>query len=246
MYAIQASNAEHVTSIEDLDVEAQSLALPPKALLRSHDTAQVCLPHASVLENTVHKFSAVPGPESPAGSELHTRSSSPSDGSQSDASYSVPCTTHSNATSRPESSSSLDASVLQHASGHDSDFFTRVDTAAVFAPKSTKGRELIAPKPWLHTSLPKAPVGDELSGDDEIDQPSAPHVDQTQVAEHSASQTHSSELANAGSAIEEWMGSVTTATPRVRVEDTPKNRRRGRRTIVAQKHLMQAAIIGLK
>lgn len=231
-------------SIEDLDVEAQSIELPPKALIHPHGSPQDRLPDVSILSNTIDKFKAVRGPESSAGSEIHTRSCSPSVVSQSGASYSVPCTTDSNSTSRPESLSSHDAAVLQHVSGHDSDSFTRADGAAVFAPKSTKGRELIAPKLWLHTSPPKRPGRDELS-DDEIDQTSAPRVDVTHVAEQSASQNLPSERAHFP-AIEEWMDSITTATPKARPEDSPKNRRRGRRTIVVQKYLMQAAIIGLK
>ncbi|KAJ5126178.1 chitin synthase-domain-containing protein [Penicillium atrosanguineum] len=269
MYTLQAGNPEHVASMEDLDVEAQSITLPPKALQpsgHSHRVSQTSLPQASFFGNILHKFGTVAGPESSAGSDLNTRSSSPSNDPRSDASYSTPSVeSDSRANSRSASlvSSSTgnqryDVAASQQAvmapemiysrdiGGYDFEFSSTEDEAAsAFTPQLRKHRDLIAPKPWLDQSLPKTSAQDELS-DDEVDQVSAAQVLQAPTAEYKASPTHHAGQDGLGPALDEWMDCVTTATPKARPEDTPKTRRRGRRTIVVQKHLMQAAIIGLK
>lgn len=270
MYSLQAGNPEHLASIEDLDVEAQSITLPPKALQPSGPSqyaSQTSLQQASFFGNILHKFGANAGPESSAGSDLHTRSSSPSNDPRSDASYSTPSLeSDSRANSPPRSlvSSSSngprrhDVAVPQKAvmapemvysremDGHDFNSSSPEDNAALaFTPQPRKHRELIVPKPWLGQSPPKASTWDDLS-DDEVNQVSGPQVAQAPTAENKASMTHYAGQDGLEPALDEWMDCITTATPKARPEDTPKTRRRGRRTIVVQKHLMQAAIIGLK
>jgi hypothetical protein len=122
---------------------------------------------------------------------------------------------------------------------------TDEDAGSAFQPHTTKHRELITPKPWLDHASAKATVHDEIS-EDEITQSSEVQVGGSRAGENSASPAHYAEQADPCPDFDEWMSLVTTVTPKARPEDTPRNRKRGRRTIVAQKHLMQAAIICLK
>jgi chitin synthase len=261
MYTIQADYAERVMSPDERDVEAQSMTLPRKSLLSSklEDVCQIPLARLPALDHDLPPINAVDSP----GSDFHTRPSSPSGESQSGASYSLPSvTSHSNVTSRPESLGSVRGNSSQSFGDHATQQSTVLtgytgfvlssnpdndveDARAAFDRHAANHRELITPKPWLDL-MPTKPTDQDDISEDGYPQSSEAQVGGSPAEELSASSAHYEEQADPGPAFEEWMDLVTTVTPKERPEDTPRNRRRGRRTIVAQKHLMQAAIISMK
>ncbi|KAJ5726595.1 chitin synthase-domain-containing protein [Penicillium malachiteum] len=269
MYTIQPGNPDNVVSMEEMDIESQSITIPAKTFqppVNCHSTADISLQPTSFFGNILHKYRASSGTESSAGSDINTRSSSPSENPRSDASYSIPSPgPESSADSRSDSlASSRDNGDGKHgfvfpqraaiapvmatcrgADGHDFDFSSPEDRAtSFFIPQMTQPRKIVVPKPYSGQNLPRPSSRNELS-DDEVDQVLVPQAVQASTTGYKSSPTHFAAQDGLGPALEEWMDCVTTATPKPRPEHSPKNLKRGRRTIVLQKHLMQAAIISL-
>ncbi|KAL1847191.1 hypothetical protein Plec18170_008755 [Paecilomyces lecythidis] len=168
-----------------------------------------------------------------------TRSRSNSSQSDAPSSYksAVPDWFSQHSTESPLSSGVL--SLPETAQTWDDSSLTSSSLLDVRTNSKDKG-PLILPEPLAHPFVP--PPGPQNSPDVDIEEESALAAINTlprSSAENKRLQTND----QSEPSIEEWEDCITTATPKVRVEDTPKIRRRGRRTIVTQKHLMQAAVV---
>ncbi|GAD96190.1 hypothetical protein MYCGRDRAFT_51574 [Paecilomyces variotii No. 5] len=166
-----------------------------------------------------------------------------SDSSQSDASSSyqsaVPDYFSQHSAESPLSSGVLSRSETAQ-TGDDSSL---TSSSLIDVRSKSKGKgPLILPEPLAQPFAP--PPETQSSPEVDIEEESALATVET-LPRSSAENKTLQNIDPSEPSIEEWEDCITTATPKTRVEDTPKIRRRGRRTIVTQKHLMQTAIISL-
>ncbi|KAJ9240907.1 CAZyme family GT2 [Paecilomyces variotii] len=134
--------------------------------------------------------------------------------------------------------------ISRYETAHSSELKDDSSLTSVSSPDLTlKGKRkssLITPEPLAQPFVP--PAGPRGSWDIDIEEESASAAVEA-LPGSSAEEKNLQAHGPSEPSIEEWQDCITTATPKARVEDTPKVRRRGRRTIVSQKHLMQAAVV---
>ncbi|KAJ5893741.1 chitin synthase-domain-containing protein [Penicillium taxi] len=245
MYTIQAGNPERVHSYGsslDPDMEAQSsIALPSKSLQAPVNSTGA---HNFISPKSFFTVPITP-PESTAGSVF-------GDEIQQEASSSTPSLgTASRVSSRTQASiqtpditvpSRVAYTLEEHGDGRASPEDDQ-GTSDYFSPRVRRNRDLVAPKPWANTSLPTPSAQEDLS-ETEAEEASALPAVEAPTAQAKVLPAHAQQR-NVGPAIDDFMDCVTTVAPKPRPEDTPTIRKRGRRTIVAQKHITQFAILGI-
>lgn len=264
MYTIRPDNGEVVLQSPDeagLPIEAKSITFPPKDGIRKLNSNNVDTRRHILERFFVSQPKRIPiepprsispggDGQSAAGSsarsieEITGTVTTPSLTSQSDTPYSSEWVSSDDFSQRsgqtpiPSEVISLPETAYSPAAKDDSSVTSASSPDFTSKGKTTR-RVLITPEPWAQPPVPRAGPRSSSSEIDIEEEASALATVETLPRSSNNLRTHNLSEPS----IDEWEDCITTATPKARVEDTPKIRRRGRRKIVIQKHLMQTAIV---